>query len=114
MDYVAWTPKDLRSEVSVTPAEVKTFYEQNRSVYMTPEKRSFHLLIADEAKIGASVEVNEAELRAAYNQNLDRYRTPESVKVRHILIKTNDKPKEELPKLEAKANDILKQVRGGW
>ena len=113
MDYVAWTPKDLRSEVSVTPAEVKTFYEQNRSVYMSPEKRSFHLLVADEAKIGASVEVNEAELRAAYNQNLDRYRTPERVKVRHILIKTNDKPKEELPKLEAKANDILKQVRAG-
>ena len=113
VDYVAWTPKDLRSQVSVTPEEIKTFYEQNRSVYMTPEKRSFHLLIADEAKIGASVEVNEAELRAAYNQNLDRYRTPETVKVRHILIKTNDKPKEELPKLEAKANDILKQVRAG-
>ena len=55
MDYVSWTPKDLRSEVSVTPAEVKTFYEQNRSVYMSPEKRSFHLLIADEAKIGATL-----------------------------------------------------------
>ena len=26
---------------------------------------------------------------------------------------TNGKPKEELPKLEAKANDILKQVKAG-
>ena len=113
VEYVAWTPKDLRSQVTVTPDEVKAYYEQNRKEFLTPEKRSFHLLVADEAKIGAGIEVNEADLRAAYNQNIDRYRTPESVKVRHILIKTSEKPKEELPKLEAKANDILKQVRGG-
>jgi len=113
VDYVAWTPKDLRSQVSVTPDEVKVFYEQNKQEFLNPEKRSFSLLVADEAKVGASIEVSDAELRAAYNQNLDRYRTPERVKVRHILIKTNDKPKEELPKLEAKANDILKQVKAG-
>lgn len=113
VDYVAWTPKDVRSQVTVTPEEIKKYYDQNKHEFLTQERRSYHLLIADEAKIGASVEVPESELRAAYSQNLDRYRSPESVKVRHILIKTNDKPKEELPKLEAKANDILKQLRGG-
>jgi len=113
VDYVAWTPKDLRSQVNVTPDEIQTFYNQNKSEFRTPERRSFQLLVADEAKIGASIEASEADLRTAYNQNLDRFRTPESVKVRHILIKTSDKPKEEVAKLEAKANDLLKQLRGG-
>jgi len=113
VDYVSWTPKDVRSQVSVSPEEIQKYYEQNKHEFLTQERRSYHLLIADEAKVGATVDIPEADLRTAYNQNLDRYRTPESVKVRHILIKTNDKPKEELPKLEAKANDILKQLRGG-
>lgn len=113
VDYVTWSPKDLRSQVTVTPDEVQTFYNQNKTEFRIPEKKSFHLLIADEVKIGATVEASEAELRTAYSQNLDRFRSPEQVKVRHILIKTDDKPKEEIPKLEAKANDILKQLRGG-
>jgi peptidyl-prolyl cis-trans isomerase D len=33
--------------------------------------------------------------------------------VRHILIKTQGKPKEEAPKLKAKAEDLLKQLKGG-
>jgi peptidyl-prolyl cis-trans isomerase D len=113
VDYVAWSPKDLRSQVTATPEEIQAFYTQNKSEFRTPERRSFHMLVADEAKIGATVEAAEAELRAAYAQNLDRFRSPEQVKVRHILIKTSDKPKEEVAKLEAKANDLLKQLRGG-
>ncbi len=113
VDYVAWTPKDLRSQVNVTPDEIQTFFSQNKSEFRTPERRSFHLLVADEAKIGATIEASEVDLRTAYSQNLDRFRSPESVKVRHILIKTSDKPKEEAAKLEAKANDLLKQLRGG-
>jgi peptidyl-prolyl cis-trans isomerase D len=113
VEYVAWTPKDLRSQVTVTPDEIQLFYNQNKSEFRTPERKSFHLLVADEAKMGSSVEAAEADLRAAYAQNLDRFRTPEQVKVRHILIKTSDKPKEEVAKLEAKANDLLKQLRAG-
>ena len=56
VEYVAWTPKDIRSQVTVTPEEIQAFYNQNKSMYMTPERRSFHLLIADEAKIGATVQ----------------------------------------------------------
>jgi peptidyl-prolyl cis-trans isomerase D len=113
VDYVAWSPKDVRSEVTVTPAEVQDFYQKNRAQFTTPEKRSFHLLIADEARIGGAVEVSENDLRAAYNTNLDRYRSQERVKVRHILVSTVGKSADEAKQAEAKANDILKQVRGG-
>jgi peptidyl-prolyl cis-trans isomerase D len=113
VDYVAWAPKDMRSEVTVTPAEIQDFYNKNRAQFLTPEKRSYHLLIADEARIGGAIQVSENDLRTAYSSNLDRYRQPEKVKVRHILISTVGKSPEETAKLEAKANDILKQVRAG-
>lgn len=113
VQYVAWTPKDMRSQVTVPAEEVQAFYNQNKQQFNTPEKRSLHLLVADEARIGAAFEVSDADLRTLYSQNLDRFRTPEQVKVRHILIGTTGKPADELPKLEAKARDILKQVRAG-
>jgi peptidyl-prolyl cis-trans isomerase D len=113
LQYVAYSPKDVRSQVTVSPEEIRNFYTSNKAQFQTPEKRGFALLIADEQRIGASLQSNEAELRAAYNSSIEKYRTPERVKVRHILIKTTEKPKEEVAKLEAKAGDILKQIRGG-
>ena len=113
LEYVSWTPGDLKSQVTVTPDEVQKYFSQNRNQYMTPEKRSFHLLIADEAKVAATVEISDAELRNLYSKSLDRYRTPERVKVRHILLSTTGKSPEETKKIEVKANDLLKQIRGG-
>jgi peptidyl-prolyl cis-trans isomerase D len=35
------------------------------------------------------------------------------VNVRHILVKTTEVPKDQIATQEAKANDLLKQIRGG-
>ena len=48
------------SQVTVTAEEIKTYYDQNKPNSLLRERRSFHLLIADEAKIGAGVDVPEA------------------------------------------------------
>ena len=48
-----------------------------------------------------------------YNSHKDQYRTPERVHARHILLSTTNKPKDEIPKIQAKAEDLLKQIRGG-
>jgi len=114
VEYVKYTPPgDLRSQVHITPEEMKAYFESQKGQFTVPEKRSFDLLVADEAKVGASFQVPDSELRAAYNASLDKYRTGERVHVRHILIKTTDKSKEDAAKAEAKANDLLKQIRGG-
>ena len=113
VEYVAWGPGDLSSQANVTPADIQAHFNQNRAQFMSPEKRSIHLLIADEAKIGAAVEANDAEVRALYTKNMERYRSPERAKVRHILLNTTGKPAAEIPKIEAKANELLKQIKAG-
>lgn len=113
VDYVMWNPKDARSEVQASPEEIQKHYEALKTQFMLPEKRSFHLLVADEAKLAAAVQIPEAQVRGVYNSNVQQYQIPERVHARHILVKTVDKPKEEVAKLEAKANDLLKQIKGG-
>jgi peptidyl-prolyl cis-trans isomerase D len=113
LEYVVFDPSKLKNQVTVSKEEELDFYNKNKGRFMTNERRSFDLLTADEAKIAASIDMPESELRKAYEANKDKYRTPERVHVRHILVSTMNKPKEEVPKLEAKAADLLKQIKSG-
>jgi peptidyl-prolyl cis-trans isomerase D len=113
LEYVMFDPASVKNQVTTTPAEELDFYNKNKGRFMTNERRSFDVLVADEAKIAASIDVPESELRKSYETNKDKYRTPERARVRHILVSTMNKPKEEQAKLEAKAADLLKQLRAG-
>jgi peptidyl-prolyl cis-trans isomerase D len=113
VEYVAYTPKDLRSQVTVTPDEIRNYYNSQKNSFVEPEKRAFTLLVADEEKIAATLPMNEEALKTAYNRNIEKFRTPDRARVRHILIKTTEKPADQIPALQAKAQDILKQLRGG-
>lgn len=113
IDYVAFNADKFKSQVTVAPADIQNFFNANRAMYKTPEKRSFELLVASEDKIGATIEVNDNILRQIYASAGDRFRTGERVRVRHILFKTTEKPEAEVKKVEAQANDILKQIKGG-
>ena len=57
--------------------------------------------------------MTDAQLHAAYSASMDNFRMPERVHVRHILIKTQDKSDAEKKQLLAKAEDMLKQLKGG-
>jgi peptidyl-prolyl cis-trans isomerase D len=113
IEYVALPLAKYASEVAIRPEEIKQYYDQNPTGFQVPEKRSFDLLVVDEDKVAQQVTIPEAELRKEYEQNRDSYRVPERVHVRHILLKTTDKPKEEVAKLKAQAEEILKQLKAG-
>lgn len=113
IEHVAVTPEKYRAEVRVSGEEIRQYFEKNRTAFRIPEKRSFDLLVIDEATVARSVTVPEEDLRRAYEANREMYRTPERVHVRHILLKTTDKPKEEVPKVKARAEELLKQIRSG-
>ena len=113
IDYVTFAADKFKGQVTLSPADVQTFFNANRAMYKTPEKRSFDLLVASEEKIGATIDVSEAVLRQVYSSAGDRFRTGERVRVRHILLKTTEKSADDIKKIEAKANDLLKQIKGG-
>jgi peptidyl-prolyl cis-trans isomerase D len=93
--------------------DLKSYYEANKSGYKTAEKKNLVVLIADQAKLEATLNPTDAELQQAYNQNKEQYRVMERVKIRHILLKTTDKPATDDANIKAKGEDLLKQIKGG-
>jgi peptidyl-prolyl cis-trans isomerase D len=113
LEYISLPPDKYRSEVNVSPDEISRYYQGNKATYQVPEKRSFVLLVIDEAKVAQRVVAPEAELRRYYQASLDQFRTPDRVHVRHILLKTTGLSKEEEPKVKAKAEELLKKLKAG-
>ncbi len=113
LDYIAFDPVKLASQVKATPQELKDYYEKNKSAFSVPETRSVQLIVADQAKIAEAIPISDVQVQSYYNTHRDEFRTPERVKARHILISIMNKPPAEVPKLKAKAEDLLKQVKAG-
>jgi peptidyl-prolyl cis-trans isomerase D len=112
VEFVKIDPQKLQSAVTVTPAEVKEYYDKNQGQFPVPEKRSLAILMLDPAKIEQSIQISDAELRSAYEGDKEKFRNPERVLSRHILIKGGTTPEEDA-KAKAKAEDILKQLKAG-
>jgi peptidyl-prolyl cis-trans isomerase D len=113
VEYVKIAPDKLRSEVQATPEELRQYYTTNKALYKVPEKRSLGILVIDQAKLEQTIQPTDADLLRTYNANKDSYRVPERVNIRHILLKTTDMNPQQEAAVKAKAEGLLKQIRGG-
>ena len=113
IEYIAFPAGKFRDQVKTTPEILQQTYLKNRNMYNLPERRSFQVLIADQAKMAASMTVTDAQLRAAYASSMDSFRTPERVNVRHILLMTQGKSDADKKAALTKAQNLLKEVRAG-
>jgi len=113
LEYLAFEDKAFESKVKKDPAALKAYFDKNRSLFRTLEKRDFNLIVGTTADFVSKANISDDQLRKQYQDEIDSYRVPERVKVRHILIKTQGKPKDEAPKLKAKAEGILDQLKHG-
>jgi peptidyl-prolyl cis-trans isomerase D len=113
LQYVAIDKASFAAKVDNDPAKIKAFFDKNRHLFTVPEKRTFDLVVGSAAEYMQAAQVPEAQLQKDYQDEIDSFRTPERVRVRHILIKTTGKPKEQWPALHAKAEGILKQLQAG-
>jgi len=113
LSYVEVSPAKLKDQVNITPEMVKGYFETNRAEFRAPEKRSIAMLVIDEASVGRKIALSDADLRKIYDANKDVFRVPERVHVRHVLLKTSGKPKEDVPKIKARAEELLKEVKAG-
>jgi peptidyl-prolyl cis-trans isomerase D len=120
-DYAVIKKDDVLKALHPAEAELKAFYDRNKQTYVNsiPEKRQLKYVVLDNTKMLAQTQVTQQDLASYYDQHRDEYRVPEQVNVRHILVKTTPPgpdgkvdPKA-LDTARAKAEDVLKQVKGG-
>ncbi len=113
LQYLQFDSKDFAAKVKKDPATLKSYFDKNHALFRTAEKRSLNLIVGTTADFMQAANVTDQQLQQQYQENIDSYRTPERVRVRHILIKTQGKPKDEAAKLKSKAEDVLKQLQHG-
>jgi len=111
--YVVFPQDKFKADVNATQADLEAFYNAHKGTYTTPESRNAGIILIDQDKVAATIQVPDAQLQAYYDSHKDDFRTPERVKVRHILLQTTGKSPEEVAKIKAKAEDLLKQIKNG-
>ncbi|MGB9108320.1 MAG: SurA N-terminal domain-containing protein, partial [Telluria sp.] len=100
------------SQVQVTDAMLKAFYDKNPTMFQIPEQIKAEYLVLNADAVDKLVTVSDAEILDAYNKNKARFATPEKRSASHILITV---PKDAKPADDAaataKAQAILAEVQ---
>ena len=114
LDYVFIKPEDLLAKISLDDAEIKSYFEKNKTKYQVPEKRVVRYAVVDVNQIRQSLRIPDDELKIQYQQNIKQYEVPDRVHVQHILFNTVGKKTDaEIEEVRKKAEDVLKQARKG-
>ena len=111
LEYVTIKPADLEAKVSVTDAELSSFFEKNKARYQIPEKRGFKFALLDLAKLRETVHPTEQAIEDYYKHNLDQYHVPMRYHAEHILFRTTAKTDAEVEELRKKAEDVLAKAK---
>jgi peptidyl-prolyl cis-trans isomerase D len=113
LDYAVIKPEELEAKITPDEAEIKSWYEKNKSKYQVPERRVVRYALVDVNQIRQTVQVSDDELKAQYQQNIQQYQVPNRVHVEHILLMTVGKTDAEVEEIRNKAEDFLKQAKKG-
>lgn len=110
LSAVAFRADDFRDGLEATADDVAALFEQNADDYLVPEKRRLRFVLIDVPALKASFTPSDAEVQAYYDNNLDRYTEEVSLRVSHILLRTQDRDAAEV---RAQAESIAAEARGG-
>jgi peptidyl-prolyl cis-trans isomerase D len=107
-------PRPALTDSKVSDGEIKKWYEQHKSDYMTKEQVSVNYIELSTADVKADSAPTEAELKQRYEKNKSRYQEPAQRLVSHILVSVpkNATPAQQKAAL-AKAQSIYKKAESG-
>ena len=100
----------FRAQVKVADADLASTFDAAKEKYRIGEKRKIRYLLLDVEAMKAKTPVTDAQIQAEYNRRIADFTIQDQVRASHILLRTEGKKEDEV---RAKAEDVLKQARGG-
>ena len=110
LQLVALTADRFRPQVTVTDADVSSYFDSRKAEYRIGEQRKVRYLLLDRDQARQRVNVPPSDVQRYYNENIQQYSTPDEVHARHILLNTAGKDEAAVRK---QAEELLAQVKGG-
>ena len=111
VQVVAFDAASFASKVTLTDADLETYYKANQALFQSPEQANIEYVVLDIETIKKSITVSDEELKSYYEQNQARLATQEERRASHILI-TSPKgaPAADREKAKTKAQALLEAV----
>lgn len=107
-----FTPESFASKVTISDADIETYYKDHTAQFQAPEQASIEYLVLDLEAAKKNVSVNEADLKTFYEQNKARFGTKEERRASHILITAPASASAaDREKAKAKAEQLLAEVK---
>jgi peptidyl-prolyl cis-trans isomerase D len=107
-----FAPADFTAKVSLTDADLDTYYQANQALFKMPESANIEYVVLDMESVKKGVSVNEADLKSYYEQNVSRLSGKEERRASHILVSASkDAPADKRQAAKEKAKALLAQVR---
>ncbi|TSD60944.1 peptidyl-prolyl cis-trans isomerase [Variovorax sp. KBS0712] len=107
-----FAPESFASKVTVSDADIETYYKDHTSQFQAPEQASIEYLVLDLEAAKKNIVANEADLKTYYEQNTARFGTKEERRASHILITAPASMSSgDRAKAKAKAEQLLADVK---
>lgn len=98
---------DYIKQVTVTPEQVKAYYEQHKDKFKVPEQVKLEFALLSAAGLMNQVSVSDQEVKEFYDANAAKFQGDEQRQASHILINYG----QDKEAAKAKALSILAQVK---
>jgi len=95
--------------VEVTDEQIQAYYDDNDTLFLTPESADIEFIDLRRDAIADTIEVSEEALRSYYEEQKANYLQDEQRRARHILILADD----DKAAAEALAGELVERIRNG-
>ncbi|GGP24676.1 peptidylprolyl isomerase [Silvimonas amylolytica] len=105
-------PQDYMSQVTVSDAEVKQFYDQHQADLKAPEMVRVEYVVLSRAQLAAQQTVSDDDVQKYFDAHKSELTQSEEREASHILIQSpKTAPAADRAAAKAKAENILKEVK---
>ncbi len=111
-DYVTIPAAQLEQTVSISPEEIKHYYEANQKEFMAPEQVSIDYITLSMRHLRDAIKVSPDDVKRYYDDNQSNFLTPAQWKVAHILFAVPaDASKDDLDEIQKKADNAYAELQ---
>ena len=112
--YVELPRNRFAQQVTVTPAEVASYYQAHKQDFKLPEQRDLAYVLINSTNaspLASQAQVSDQDLHSYYDAHKAEFSQEEQVRARHILIAVNDQRADAAA--AARAQEVLKKLNAG-
>jgi peptidyl-prolyl cis-trans isomerase D len=107
LEFIAFKSEAIKEEPAFSSVDLQDFYQRNKNLFKSPEKRAAQILILKFADFKKDIVIKEKELFAYYQSNKSMFKVPGKTKISRIWVTYTPQNREEiLKKIEESATQI--------